>query len=158
LTVLGKAGRSVNYNTRILGRRGYASLNLVTDPAKLDRYRPLATTLLGSVAFRPGARYEDFDDKTDKVAEYGLGGLVLAGAGLTAAKLVKIGLLAKFWKIGLAFLIAGKKFIIIGLVALVTLAKAFFSRKKPEPASRELESATSQGDVATHETTTKEAE
>ena len=59
--------------------------------------------MLAATTFKTGARYEDFDKKTDKVAEYGLMGLILGGAGLGGAKVVKVGLLAACFK----FLIAG---------------------------------------------------
>ncbi len=97
---------------------------------RLTEFKPHATALLGTTAFAQGARYEDFDAKNDKVAEYGLAGLVMAGAGLGAAKLVKLGLLAKFSKVILAALIAGKKFIVIGLIALGAAVKKFFGAKK----------------------------
>jgi uncharacterized membrane-anchored protein len=136
LIVADPEGKSVNYNTRILGRRGFVSINLVTDPSKLGTFKPHATALLGGTRFKPGARYEDFNSSTDKVAEYGLAGLVAAGAGLGAAKFVKLGLFAKFSKVIIGALIAGKKFIIIGLVALAALLKRFLSgRKGDEPAS-----------------------
>jgi uncharacterized membrane-anchored protein len=133
-------GKSVNYNTRILGRHGYVSINLVTDPAKLAQYKPQATQLLVATTFTPGSRYEDFDKKSDKMAEYGLAGLVLGGAGLAAAKLVKIGLIAKFGKVILAALIAGKKAIILAFAGAAAFIKKLFSRKPampsgtPEPA------------------------
>jgi uncharacterized membrane-anchored protein len=117
-------GVSVNFNTRVLGRHGYVAVNLVTDPEKLAGNKPVAAALLAATTFRSGSRYEDFNEKTDKVAEFGLIGLVLGGAGLGAAKLVKVGLLAKFGKVILAALIAGKK----ALVALVLGVGAFFKR------------------------------
>jgi uncharacterized membrane-anchored protein len=127
-------GKSVNYNTRILGRKGYVSLNLVTDPAALAQYRGHAGTLLTATHFGSGARYEDFNEKTDKVAEYGLAGLVMAGAGLGAAKLIKIGLIAKFWKVIIGLLIAGKKAIIAALIAGgALLKKVFTGRRDKEP-------------------------
>jgi uncharacterized membrane-anchored protein len=134
LIVADDTGKSVNYNTRILGRRGYVSLNLVTDPAKLASYKSEATTLLASTQFRQGARYADFDASKDKVAEYGLAGLIAAGAGLGAAKFVKIGLLAKFWKVILLAVVAGKKFIVLGLIALGALLKKYLGGKKGEAA------------------------
>lgn len=130
LTARDEDGVSLNYNTRVLGRRGYVSLNLVTEPALLEKHKPDASALLAGTSFRTGARYADFDDKKDKVAEFGLIGLVLGGAGLGAAKLVKVGLLAKFGKVLLAALIAGKKVLLAGLVALVALAKRLFSKKQ----------------------------
>ncbi|HET9932032.1 MAG TPA: DUF2167 domain-containing protein [Polyangiaceae bacterium] len=122
-------GKSVNFNTRVLGRRGYVSLNLVTAPESLATYKSNATTLLAATHFDSGARYEDFNEKTDKVAEYGLTGLILAGAGLGAAKLVKIGLLAKFWKVLIGIIIAGKKAIVLAVLAIGGAIKKFFGSK-----------------------------
>jgi uncharacterized membrane-anchored protein len=126
-------GKSVNFNTRILGRRGYVSVNLVTAPEKLAEYKPRAAALLVATTFGAGARYEDFDGKTDKVAEYGLAGLVLGGAGLAAAKVVKVGILAKFSKVILAAIIAGKKAIIALGVALIAILKKVLTGRKVEP-------------------------
>jgi uncharacterized membrane-anchored protein len=124
-------GKSVNLNTRILGRKGYVSLNLVTDPQKLAGYRGQAAALLSATHFDSGARYEDFNEKTDKVAEYGLAGLVLAGAGLGAAKLVKLGLLAKFSKVIIGLLIAGKKLVVVALLAIGAFLKKILGGRRP---------------------------
>jgi uncharacterized membrane-anchored protein len=126
-------GETVNFNTRVLGRRGIVSLNLICDPEDLAASKPEAGTLLQGTAFKAGARYEDFDSKTDKMAEFGLAGLILGGAGLGAAKLVKIGLLAKFWKVILAALIAGKKAIALALAGFAAFFKRIFGRKKAQP-------------------------
>lgn len=117
LIVSDPEGKSVNFNTRVLGRHGFASLNLVTAPEKLEGYKGDARALLAGTAFHSGARYEDFDPASDKSAEYGLAGLIAAGAGVGAAKVVKLGLLAKLWKVILLVLIGGKKFILVALVA-----------------------------------------
>lgn len=122
-------GTSVNYNTRVLGRRGYVSLNLVVDPENLEQSKPHAVKLLQSTTFNQGARYADFQEGTDKVAEYGLAGIVLGGAGLGAAKLVKVGLLAKAGKFLLAILIAGKKAIVLVVLGLAVLLKKIFGGK-----------------------------
>ena len=94
--------RTVNYNTRTLGRDGYFSLNLVTEQASFDRDRPVASTLLGGLNYDEGKPYSDFNSSTDHVAEYGLMALI----GVAAAK--KLGLLAvlaafalKFAKVGI---------------------------------------------------------
>jgi uncharacterized membrane-anchored protein len=134
LVVSDADGKSVNYNTRLLGRRGFTSLNLVTEPEKLGQYKAEALTLLSATHYGTGARYEDFQPEKDKVAEYGLAGLVAAGAGVGAAKLVKVGLLAKFWKLILVAIVAGKKFIVVALIALGALVKKLLSGRKSEPA------------------------
>jgi uncharacterized membrane-anchored protein len=134
LTVVGDDGESVNFDTRVLGRHGIVSLNLVCDPAELAADKPEVAALLAGTTFKAGARYEDFDSKKDKVAEYGLAGLILGGVGLGAAKLVKIGLLAKFWKVILATLIAAKKVIFLAIAGAAAFVKRMFGRKKAPPA------------------------
>lgn len=126
-------GTSINYNTRVLGRRGYASLNLIDAPEKLAGSKVEVATLLGVTHFDSGARYEDFDEKNDKVAEYGLAALVAGGTGAAALKLAKVGLLAKFGGKLLALLIAGKKAVVGALVALGAGIKKFFGKKTPAP-------------------------
>ncbi len=130
LRVSDKEGASANYNTRVLGRKGHVSINLVTDPARVATDKPHAMALLAATQFGQGSRYEDFDSSTDKVAEYGLAGLVAGGAGLGAMKLVKIGLLAKMWKVILAVVIAGKKAIFLVLLAIGAGIKKLLSRSK----------------------------
>lgn len=81
---------TINYNTYVLGREGYVSLNLITTAATVDRDRVTAGELLSGVDFKSGKRYGDFNSSTDKVAAYGLAALV---AGVAVKKL---GLLALF--------------------------------------------------------------
>jgi uncharacterized membrane-anchored protein len=128
-------GTSVNYNTRVLGRRGFVSLNLVADPESLEASKPHAMKLLKNTTFKEGARYADFQEGTDKVAEYGLAGIVLGGAGLGAAKLAKVGLLAKMGKFLIAILIGGKKFIAIAAIGLIVLLKKLFGGKSSSSGS-----------------------
>jgi uncharacterized membrane-anchored protein len=116
-------GGSINYNTRILGRTGFVSLNLVTDKQHLAQYKPAGALLLSKTGFEQGNAYADFNESTDKVAEYGLTGLVLGGAGLGLAKAAKIGILAKFGKGLIALLIAGKKVIVAAVIGLGALLK-----------------------------------
>jgi uncharacterized membrane-anchored protein len=130
LTASSADGASVNYNTRVLGRRGFVALNLLTDPAELAANKPEAHKILAATHYRAGARYEDFDSSKDKVAEYGLVGLVLGGAGLGAAKLVKVGILAKLGKGLLALLVAGKKAIVALFVGAAALFKKIFGGNK----------------------------
>jgi uncharacterized membrane-anchored protein len=130
LVVGDKEGKSVNFNTRILGRASYVSIDLVTDPTKLETYRGEAMALLDATTFAKGQRYEDFNKKTDKVAEYGLAGLIAGGAGLAALKFAKIGLIAKFWNVILGVLIAAKKAVFLGLAAMGAFFKRIFGGKK----------------------------
>jgi uncharacterized membrane-anchored protein len=82
---------TVNYNTYLLGREGYVSLNLITGASTVDTDKEAARQLLSAVSFIPGKRYADFNSSTDKVAAYGLAALV---AGVAAKKLGVLALLA----------------------------------------------------------------
>ncbi|MEY9977608.1 DUF2167 domain-containing protein [Lysinibacillus sp. RC79] len=83
----------INYNVRLLSREGYISAILVSAPANLQAdHMVFNNKILKQFNLKQGQRYEDFDKKTDKVAEFGLTGLILGGAGLAVAK--KAGILA----------------------------------------------------------------
>ncbi len=79
---------TIDYNTYVLGREGYISMNLITQASTIGADKPVAKKLLAAVTFEDGKRYSDFKPSTDKVAAYGLAALV---AGVAAKKL---GLLA----------------------------------------------------------------
>ena len=113
----GEADNTLNYDIRLLGREGVLSLNMVTVMSKLDETRDAAQRFATAAEFTPGARYADFR-QGDRVAEYGVAGLVAAGVGATVAK--KVGLLALL----LAF---GKKFIIL-IIAGLALFGGFVRR------------------------------
>jgi uncharacterized membrane-anchored protein len=116
----------VNYNTYVLGRDGYISLNLVTSVAEVEAHKPAARELLAAVNFNDGKRYTDFNESTDKVAAYGLAALV---GGLAAKKL---GLLATA---GLLFAKFGK-LLIVAVVALgAGVAKFFKGRNSNDTAA-----------------------
>ena len=116
-------GTTINYNTRVLGRRGYVSLNLLSGADRIATEKTNAATLLAATSFKSGARYEDFDKKHDKVAEYGLMGLILGGAGIAAV--AKVGFLAK---IG-GLLLAAKKLVIGFFVLIGAGIKKLFGKK-----------------------------
>jgi uncharacterized membrane-anchored protein len=80
--------------------------------------------LIDVAEFNEGYRYAEFNSKTDRMAEYGLGALI---AGTLAAK---AGLFAKLG----VLLLALKKFIIIGVVAIGGLLAKLFGKKKDEAA------------------------
>jgi uncharacterized membrane-anchored protein len=113
----------INYNTLMLGREGYISLNLVTDLGAIGKLKSVAHNMLASLEFDAGKRYADFQAETDKVAEYGLAALV---AGVAAKKL---GLLALA---GVFFAKFAKLIIAAGAVGLGVLGRVFGKRKKPE--------------------------
>lgn len=80
----GSTEHTLNYNIRILGRRGYLVLNAIGGIGQLKTIEAASPKLLSMVDFNAGHRYADFNAASDKVAEYGLAGLV---AGGVAAKL-----------------------------------------------------------------------
>jgi uncharacterized membrane-anchored protein len=110
----------VNYNTYVLGREGYISMNLITSAASVEADKPAARELLSAVNFIDGKRYTDFNASTDKVAAYGLAALV----GGVAAK--KLGLLAV---IG-AFLLKFSKLIFVAVIAFGAGLAKLFKRKE----------------------------
>lgn len=111
---------SVNYNTYALGREGYFSLNLISGRSVIGERKTYAQTMLSSLEFNQGKRYEDFNSSTDKVAEYGLAALV---AGVAAKKL-------GFLAVALAFLAKSAKVIGVAAVAAIAGIKKFFGGKR----------------------------
>jgi uncharacterized membrane-anchored protein len=114
-------GQVVNYRTKILGRRGVMDVVLVCDESQLSTVVPEYQRLLSGFSYKKEEAYASFE-KGDKIAEYGLTGLIVGGTLLAAAK---TGLLAKLGQ----FL----KPIIIGVVAIFAgIAKLFGFKKKKE--------------------------
>lgn len=118
----GEAQPVINYSVRLLGRSGYESVVLVTDAATLQRDVSELKTMLKGFNFNGGEAYAEFK-AGDRIAEFGLGALVLGGAAAAAAK---TGLLQKL----LAVLAAGWKLIAGVAVALFWGIGKFFGRKK----------------------------
>jgi uncharacterized membrane-anchored protein len=111
---------TLNYNIRILGRRGVLVLNAVASVSQLDEIEKLTPQILTMVNFNDGNRYADFNPKVDKVATYGIAALVAGGIA------AKLGLFKLIW----VFLLAAKKFVIIGAIAVSTWFKKLFSKNK----------------------------
>jgi len=106
---------TLNYDVRILGRRGVLVLSAVSDESQLDLVEDGMQELLGRTEFLPGNRYEDFEPGVDHVAAYGIAGLV---AGKVLAK-------AGFFKMFLLLLAKGWKVVLLALAGLGTVvAKA----------------------------------
>lgn len=120
----GSENRTLNYDIRVLGRRGYLSLNAVARMSELADVRQGMQRLLPMVEFDAGSRYADFDASTDKVAAYGIAALI--GGGIAA----KAGLFAKLG----ALLLGLKKLLIPLVLLLAAMVKPLFGwlRKKKE--------------------------
>lgn len=114
----------VNYDVRLLGRRGYISATLVTDPKALAADLPHVQSLLGSFSFKEGNRYAEWK-AGDKIAEYGLAALVAGGAGAAA---MKLGLFAQLGKL----LAKGWKLVVLGFAAVAGWLKRLLGKKQQD--------------------------
>jgi uncharacterized membrane-anchored protein len=116
----------VNYNTRLLGRRGVMEVVLVANPAELTASVDDFKSLVPGYQFTSGEKYAEFREG-DRVAEYGLAALITGGAAAVAAKkgwLAAIGIfLLKIWKLA-----------VVGVVAVGTAFRKRFGRARPDDA------------------------
>jgi uncharacterized membrane-anchored protein len=110
---------SLNYDVRVLGREGVLSMNAVASMDQLDQVKQDMRPLIEIAEFNEGYRYAEFNPKTDRMAEYGLGALI---AGAAAAKL------GLFAKIGV-FLMAFKKVLIAAVIGVFALIGKLFKKK-----------------------------
>ncbi len=113
---------TLNYDVRILGRRGVLSLNAVGSVSQIADIKTHIPDIIHIAKFNEGSRYIDFDPSVDQVAAYTIGGLVagklLAKAGLLALLLKNIKLIL----LALGVFFGGFRNKIAGL----------FGKKKPE--------------------------
>lgn len=109
LSFEGEEINTLNYNIRVLGRKGYLNLNAIGTIDILPEFNKDVDEILNSVHFTSGNKYADFNPDIDEVAAYGIGGLI---AGKLLAKAGFFALLLKFWK-----------FIAIGAVGLFSVFK-----------------------------------
>lgn len=108
--------QTINRMVKLLGRKGVMTVTLVAAPEEIASASARVDELLGVYRFRPGNTYAEFLPGKDTVAELGLKGLILGGAG---AALIKSGLLGKFWKV-----------IVAGVVGLGAGISRLLGRKK----------------------------
>ncbi len=108
---------TLNYNVRVLGRKGVLILNAVASMDDLELVKQHVPDVLSIVQYNEGYRYEQFDSKVDDVAAWTIGGLV---AGKVLAKAGIFALLAKF---------GGKLLLVLG-AAGAGLWRFFSNRKK----------------------------
>ncbi|HKC49957.1 MAG TPA: DUF2167 domain-containing protein [Myxococcota bacterium] len=112
---------TLNYDVRVLGRRGMLVMQAVAPMTRAELVQARMRDALALVEFEPGHRYDEFDSGVDRVAAYGIGGLVAGGI------LAKAG----FFKVLLVALLAAKKFVAIGVLAAVGLISRYFRRNRP---------------------------
>jgi len=91
---------TLNYNIRVLGRKGYLQMNVIGEMFVFDKVKENIDPVISSVNFNQGQRYADFNPDMDKVAAYGVGALIAGKVMAKAGLFAKVGiLLAKFWKV-----------------------------------------------------------
>lgn len=112
----GNETNTLNYNIRVLGRKGVLVLNFIAGMDQKDIIDDNLDSVLAIAEFDAGSRYADFDPEIDEVAAYGVGALV---AGKVLAK-------TGFLAAAIMFL---KKFGIFILIGIGALLKKVFSRK-----------------------------
>ena len=111
---------TLNYNIRVLGRKGVLVLNFIAGMDQKTLIDSNLDTVLAMAEFNDGARYGDFNPDIDQVAAYGLGALV---AGKVMAK-------AGIFAVILVFL---KKFGVFIFVGIGALLRGIFGGKKNSP-------------------------
>lgn len=109
---------TLNYDVRILGRKGVLSMNMLWDMPHLAEVRAAAQDFGKVASFTGGSTYAEYNSGTDKAAGYGLAGLVGLGVGVAVAK--KLGLLAIFFGFG--------KWILIGFAAVAAATRKWIGR------------------------------
>jgi len=111
----------VNYNTRLLGRRGVMEVTVAADPEVLQPAIADFKSLVPGYTYVAGEGYGEFRPG-DHVAEIGLAALITGGAAAVASKkgwLAAIGVaLAKFWKL-----------LLVGAAGVFVAARKLFSGK-----------------------------
>lgn len=112
--------QQLNYDIRVLGRSGYFEISILAAMSQLHDIEAKAPTILGMVDFADGNRYADFKPGTDKVAAYGIAGLIAGGV------LAKAGFFKLIW-VGI---LAAKKFVIIAVVAIGAWIKRMLGARK----------------------------
>lgn len=118
----GNESNTLNYFVRVLGREGVLEINAVSDLGALPQVKEGMNALNAATTFTAGNRYADFNEDTDKMSEMGVAALVAGGAAVA----VKTG----FFKGLLLALLAAKKFLVIGVLALVAGIKAWWGNRQ----------------------------
>lgn len=125
LNVHDTSGPVINYFTRILGRTGYLSVNLIDSPDKIEKAKQAAAAAVANTRFKVGNKYEDHKSG-DKSSGMGLKALVLGGAGVAVYAGAKTGGL-------IAILLGLKKLLIVVVAGIAAFFKKLFGGKAKGP-------------------------
>ncbi|SRR6266481_5316231 len=112
----------VNVTTKILGRSGYTTAILVSNPETLEKDLLDFKQALKNFDYVSGEKYSEWK-QGDHVAAYGLSALVLGGAAAVASN-------KGFFAAILGFLAAAWKFIAVAALGSLAWLKSIFTRKK----------------------------
>ena len=102
--VEGNEYNTLNYDVRVLGRKGVLSLNAVAGVDQLEEVKKNIPEILKMAKFESGYTYAEFDSGIDDVAAWTIGGLV---AGKVLAKAGFFVVILKFWKLILLAIAGG---------------------------------------------------
>ena len=122
-----QGGGATNFFTKILGRKGFTTIILVSSPEDTATAVAALNNVLTGYRFNAGETYADWRPG-EKVAEYGLTGLIVGGA---VAAAVKTGLFKGLWKFLVAGVAAMWKLLVAAAVAVMAGVRSFFKRKTP---------------------------
>ena len=120
LKEVGDSVEFLNYNIRVLGRKGVLVLNAIGGLDQLDEIKQQTPTIIAATNFTAGNTYEEFNSSVDKVAAYGIAGLIAGGI------LMKTGLFAKLGILLLKFI----KPLLVGVSAFGAWVMRFFRGRK----------------------------
>jgi len=109
---------TLNYNLRVLGRKGVFMLNAVASLSEMDEVKASIGKVISSVEFNDGDKYANFNPDVDNVAAWTIGGLV---AGKILAKVGFFAIIVKFWKL-----------IALGVAGAGAAIFKFFKKKKDD--------------------------
>jgi uncharacterized membrane-anchored protein len=107
---------TLNYDVRALGRKGVLKMNFVAGMDQLAEIKNVIPAVMAMPQFEAGSRYQDYVPGADKVAAYGIGGLI---AGKLLSK-------AGFFALALAFLKKGWILVILAVLGLWRVVGRFF--------------------------------
>lgn len=123
----GEEINTLNYNIRVLGRRGYLNLNAIGTIDVLPVFNKDVNQILNSVSFTEGNKYADFNPEIDEVAAYGIAGLI---AGKLLSKAGFFAVILKFWKVILVALAGG----------FAAVKRFFFGNKEDDEDQKQITS------------------
>lgn len=128
-TIEEKGQQFVNYNTKILGRKGVMRVIVVPHGEDWQAMLSPLNASLDGFSYTSGNKYSEW--KTgDKVAEFGLAALVVGGAAAVAAKSGLLGKLGGFFALLLAKM--GKLIIVVFAGAAAFFKKLFGGGNKDD--------------------------